>query len=173
MRPAAPYLVQILFHTQDIGVRVHVLPYWPVFDVYSFSFDLKERSQISQSNCYPQILPSHTCRQKQEMKELIRMSKKKHQNFPDFLPFKASFQRRFTLWGPAVIDGSFQASCAFQNLEALKMFHHRNTITRYIMYVKCKSYINRLYSNSIIDFLSQSKHYRFNKSNRKHFTRKL
>lgn len=31
----------------------------------------------------------------------------------DFLPFKASFHLR----GPAVIDGSFQAS-AFQNLEA-------------------------------------------------------
>ena len=40
----------------------------------------------------------------------------------DFLPLGASFRRlnlgRFTLWGPAVIDGSFQASCAFQNLEA-------------------------------------------------------
>ncbi len=69
VRSAAPYVVQILFHTQDIGVRVHVLPLLTCFWCSLILFDLKERSQISQSSCYPRNLPCSA--QEQEIKDVM------------------------------------------------------------------------------------------------------
>ena len=52
VRSAAPYLVKIFFHTQDVGVRVH--PLLTCFWCLLILFELKERSQISERNFYPQ-----------------------------------------------------------------------------------------------------------------------